>query len=97
MFKAYPRNGTNDMEFKKYHVLKVVPADAIQAAARNVGDHYKITTTGAKIEWAIIDDLKEMEFCLLVRNKRNLQQVAKEDVIPLQKWFQNLIVQDGYS
>jgi len=38
-----------------------------------------------------------MELQLLARNKRHLQQVAKEDGIPMQEWFQKLIGEDGYS
>ena len=38
-----------------------------------------------------------MELHFLARNKRHLQQVAKEDGIPMQEWFQKLIGGDGYS
>ena len=38
-----------------------------------------------------------MELQLLARNKRHLQQVAKEDGMPIQEWFQKLIGEDGYS
>ena len=38
-----------------------------------------------------------MELQLLARKKRHLQQVAKEDGMPMQEWFQKLIGEDGYS
>ena len=77
VFKAYLINGTNDIEFKKYHVLKVVTLNAIQAAISDEDDHYKITRTGKN------NDPKEMELYLLGRNKRNLKQVTKEYGITL--------------
>ena len=37
-----------------------------------------------------------MEQHLLARNKRHLQQVTKENGIPIQEWFQRLIGEYGY-
>ena len=52
---------------------------------------------GNRIQWETVDSREEMELQLLARNKRHLQQVAKEDEIPMQEWFQKLIREDGYS
>ena len=51
---------------------------------------------GDRIPWETVDAREEMELQLLARNKRHLQQVAKEDGIPMQEWFQKLIGEDGY-
>ena len=52
---------------------------------------------GDRIQWETVDSREEMELQLLARNKRHLQQVAKEDGIPMQEWFQKLMGEDGYS
>ena len=44
-----------------------------------------------------MDTRKEIEEHLIQRNKRNLQQVAKYNGTPMQKWFQKMIGGDGYS
>ena len=52
--------------------------------------------TGDLTQWKEFDTLKEIEQNLIQRNKRHPQQVAKENGIPMQKWFQKMIGGDGY-
>ena len=56
-----------------------------------------VKSVGEKIQWETIDTREEMKKHLLQRNKRHLQQVAKEKGIPMQAWFHKLIGNDGYS
>ena len=84
-------------EYSTHHVLKVIPDDAIQVSIELVDDGYRITKMGDRIQWETVDLREEMELHLLARNKRHLQQVSKEDGIPMQEWFQKLIGGDGYS
>jgi len=84
-------------EYSTHHMLKVIPDDAIQVEVEMVDNGYRITKTGDRIQWETVDSREEMELQLLERNKRHLQQVAKEDGIPMQEWFQKLIGGDGYS
>ena len=83
--------------FHKKHVLKVIPDDAVMATVEEGGQGYRMTTSGRDMQWEVIDLREEMEKHLLQRNKPHLQQVAKEDGIPMQQWFQSLIGKDGYS
>ena len=78
-------------------MLKVIPDDAIQVEIEMVDDGYRITKMGDRIQWETVDSREEMELQLLERNKRHLQQVAKEDGIPMQEWFKKLIGGDMYS
>ena len=84
-------------EYSTHHVLKVIPDDAIQVEVEMVDDGYRITKTGNSIQWETVYSREEMELQLLSRNKRHLQQVAKEDGMTMQEWFQKLIWGDGYS
>ena len=51
---------------------------------------------GDRIKWEMVDAREDIEIHLLASNKRQLQQVSKEDGIPMQEWFQKLIGEDGY-
>ena len=73
--------------FYKQHVLKVIPDDAVTTMVEEGGQGYRLKTTGGAMQWTAVDSREEMEKHLLQRNKWHLQQVAKEDVIPMQQWF----------
>ena len=68
-----------------------MPDDAVNVEVGEEETKYKIINMGGEIEWITIDYQKEMESHLLKRNKRHLQQVAKEESIPLQSWFRKII------
>ena len=97
VFEAYPKNGEKDGEYKKYHVIKVIPDDAVEVSVKENDKIFIVTSVGEKIQWETIDTREEMEKHLLQRNKWNLQQVTKERGIPMQAWFQKMIGNDGYS
>ena len=84
-------------QFHKYHVIKVIPTDAVQATVDETEEGYIVTAVGERMQWETIDSREEMEMHLLARNKRHLQQVTKENGILMQEWFQQLIGKDGYS
>ena len=83
--------------FHKQHVLKVIPDDAVMVIVEDGEQGYRVEIIGGAMQWEVIDLREEMEKHLLQINKRHLQQVAKEDGIPMQQWFQTLIRKDGYS
>ena len=95
MFEAYPSDGEGKEEFKKYHVIKVIPDDAVEVQVEQTEQVYRIIGVGESLQWEIIDTREEMENKLHQRNKRDLQQVSKEDEVPMQAWFQNLVGCDG--
>ena len=74
-----------------------MPDDAVMTMVEEGGQGYRMMTSGGAMQWTVIDLREEMEKHLLQRNKHHLQQVAKEDGIPMQQWFQSLIGKDGYS
>ena len=78
-------------------MIKVIKDDAVQAEVEEDDKKYRVVKCGCQIQWETVDAREEMELQLLARNKRHLQQVAKEDGIPMQEWFQKLIREDGYS
>ena len=59
-------------------------------------DGYRVTRVGDRIQWETVDSRRKMELQLLARNKRHLQQVSKEDGIPMQEWFHKFIGEDVY-
>ena len=97
VFEAYPQVEGSENMFHKQHVLKVIPDDAVMTMVEEGGKGYKMTTIGGAMQWTVVDSREEMEKHLLQRNKHHLQQVAKEDGITMQQWFQSLIGKDGYS
>ena len=97
MFKSYPPKKNKQNEYSKYHVIKIIPDDAVKVEVETLDDGYRVTRLGDRIQWETVDAREEMELQLLARNKRHLKQVAKEDGIPMQQWFQKLIGEDGYS
>ena len=58
---------------------------------------YRVVKCGDRIQLETVDLREAMEMNLLELNKRHLQQVTKEDGIPMKEWFQRLIGKDGYS
>ena len=71
--------------FYKKHVLKVIPDDAETTMVEEGEQGYRLKATGGTMQWTVVDSREEMEKHLLQQNKRHLQQVAKEDGIPMQQ------------
>ena len=78
-------------------MIKVVPDDAVQAVVEEEERKYRLVRCGDRIQWEKVESTEAMEMNLLELNKRYLQQVTKENGIPMQEWFQRLIGKDGYS
>ena len=96
VFESYPSKKNKQAGYSAHHVIKVIPDDAVQVDFETVDNGYRITKVGDRIQWEMVDSREEIELQLLARNKRHLQQVGKEDRIPMQEWFQKLIGEDGY-
>ena len=91
VFKAYSMKKDKQYEYSAHHIIKIIPDDAVQVEVDTVDNGYRIIKMGDRIQWETVDYREEMELQLLARNKRHLQQVAKEDGIPMQEWFQKLM------
>ena len=98
VFEAYPNHTTDEHLFKTHHVIKVPPPDSVEVSVKKHIDVIQITKhTEQKMQWQHVDTKLDMEKHLLARNKRHLQQVAKEDGTPYKPWFQEMIQGDGYT
>ena len=97
VFEAYPSNGEKEGEYKKYHVIKVIPDDAVEVQVEEEDKELIMKSVGERIQWETIDTREKIEKHLSKRNKQHIQQVAKEKGIPMQEWFQKLIGNDRYS
>ncbi|KAL7544883.1 hypothetical protein ACHAWF_012867 [Thalassiosira exigua] len=80
-FEAYPAVG--DGTFFRHHTLKVIPKDAecIEVVIDENTDRWKISRRlpAPNILWRDVTSQSEMETLILERNKRHLQQMAKEE------------------
>ena len=56
-------------EYKKYHVIKVIPDDAITVSVEESDSSFAVKSEGEKIQWEKIYNRVEMEEQLLQRNK----------------------------
>ena len=97
VFESYPPKQNRHDEYSKYHVIKIILDDVVQVEVETLDDGYRVTRVGDRIQWETVDAREDMELHLLARNKRHLQQVSKEDGIPMQEWFQKLIRESWYS
>ena len=81
VFEAYPSDGEGS--FYPHHTLKVLPSDAVAVTIgqRDTSLHYFIADRLpiAPIVWNDVTSQAEIEMLLLERNKRHLQQTAREE------------------
>ena len=81
VFEAYPADGKGD--FYPHHTLKVLPFDAVAVVIGQhvVSRHYFIADhlPIAPLMWNDVTSQEEIETLLLERNKRHLQQTAREE------------------
>ena len=49
VFEAYPKNGEIDGEYKKYHVIKVIPDDAVEVSVEENDESFIVKIEGEKI------------------------------------------------
>ena len=61
VFEAYPKNGGINGEYKKYHIIKVIPDDAIAVSFEENYRSFVFKSKGEKIQWETIDTREEME------------------------------------
>ena len=69
----------------------------MQAEVEAVADGYRVLQTGGRLQWETVGSREEMGLHFLDRNKLHLQQVSKENGIPMQELSQQLIGEDSYS
>ena len=65
MFEAYARSNDTKHEYKKYHVIKVIPDDAVLAVVEEYECKYKVVRGSDRIQWVTIDTREDMEIHLL--------------------------------
>ncbi len=80
VFEAYP--AFDDNTFHTYHTIKIVPDDVEQITVERIAPHnrWKIVTriSPSSIFWRNVDSQNEIESHLIDRNRRHLEQVARE-------------------
>ena len=77
MFEAYPIDSKNNEEFKKCHVIKVIPDDSVEVQVKEAEHVFIIIRMRESLQWETIDTREEIKN-LLQRNKCHLQQVEKK-------------------
>ena len=60
VFESYPPKNDKLEEYRKHHVLKVIPGDSMQAEFETVEDGYIVLQTGDRIQWGAVDSREEM-------------------------------------
>ena len=80
VFEAYP--AFDDTTFHTYHTIKIIPDDVEQITVDRIPPHQRWTITNrispSSIIWRDVDSQNEIESCLIDRNRRHLEQVARE-------------------
>ena len=80
VFEAYP--AFDDTTFHTYHTIKVIPDDVEQITVDRISPHNRWTIvtriSPSTIIWRDVDSQNEIESCLIERNRRHLEQVARE-------------------
>ena len=80
VFEAYP--AFDDDSFHTYHTIKVIPDDVEQITVEQLAPHnrWKIVTRiySSSVVWRDVDSQDEIESYLIDRNRRHLEQVARE-------------------
>jgi len=103
VFESHPAN-KRPRRFLAHHTLKVIPTDAMQVTVypwkrRGNLRGYRMSEglPIGPIKWKRITNKDEMETLLLERNKRHLQQMARENTPPTQQYFQKVLSEYGTS
>ena len=83
VFEAYP--AYDDTSFHTYHTIKILPDNAIRVTIATVPPHNRLTIT-SRIHrdepiWSDVGSQENIEICLLARNRRHLEQTAREQGI----------------
>lgn len=99
VFEAYP--ASDDATFHRHHTLKVPSTDVVLVQV-DIDQHtqrWKITATlpTPKSMWYDITSQMEIEAALLRRNKRHLQQTAREEGISTRPPLSNLRENFGFN
>ena len=98
VFEAHAADPSTQSHFLLHHSLKVIPDDAWEANVVEEVEGYRVEgVLIRRIEWQRVSDKEEIETLLMQRNKRHLQQMAKEESPPSQQYFDDLLDNFGAS
>ena len=98
VFECYVAHPNHDMKYYTHHALKAIPTDVMAIEVRTTPDYIEVTKyLLIPIKWDRITDRAQLEHNILQRNKRHLQQVDRENGIPMHTAFDDLFSNHGTS